>query len=198
MKVMVVLGHPSRESFNHAIAETAVNALQANEHEVVFHDLYAEGFDPVLTLEELSAEEASDPAVRIQCDEVSAADALVIVHPNWWGQPPAMVKGWTDRVLRHGVAYTFEQVDGAEISVGLLRARLALVLNTCMTTEELDRDRYGDPLEHLWKDMVMGFCGITEFHRRNFRMVQAISQAEREAMLQAVRDTVNELLPAGA
>ncbi len=198
MKVMVVLGHPSRESFNHAIAEAAVKALQANEHEVVFHDLYAEGFDPVLTLEELSAEEASDPAVRIQCDEVSAADALVIVHPNWWGQPPAMVKGWMDRVLRHGVAYTFEQVDGAEIGVGLLKARLALILNTCMTTEELDRDIYGDPLEHLWKTMVMGYCGVTEFHRRNFRMVQAISQAEREAMLQAVRDTVNELLPAGA
>jgi putative NADPH-quinone reductase len=103
-----------------------------------------------------------------------------------------------DRVLRHGVAYTFEQVDGAEIGVGLLKARLALILNTCMTTEELDRDIYGDPLEHLWKNMVMGYCGVMEFHRRNFRMVQVIPQAEREAMLQMVRDTVNELLPAGA
>jgi hypothetical protein len=67
-----------------------------------------------------------------------------------------------------------------------------------MTTEEMDRTRYGDPLERLWKTSVLGFCGLTEIHRRNFRMVQAVSQEEREAMLGAVTATVNELFPAGA
>ena len=198
MKIMVVLGHPNKGSFNHAIAMTAVEALKTSRHEVMFHDLYAEGFDPVLTHEEFTAEEVSDASVKAQCDEVVAADAIVMVHPCWWGQPPAMLKGWIDRVLRYGVAYTFKEENGQEVGVGLLRARTALVFNTCMTTEEMDRTHYGDPLEGLWKNSVLGFCGVTEVHRVNFRMVQTISQAEREAMLETVAVTLNELFPGGA
>jgi NAD(P)H dehydrogenase (quinone) len=195
VKIMVVLGHPKKGSFNHAIADTAVKALEANNHEVIFHDLYGEGFDPVLTEEELTAEEVSDPAVKAHCDQLASADALVIIHPNWWCQPPAMMKGWIDRVLRYDLAYTFKEEDGGEVVVGLLKDRKALVLNTCMTTEEMDRTRYGDPLERLWKTAVLGFCGVGEVRRHNFRMVQAISQAEREAMLGVVTAAVNELFP---
>lgn len=196
MKVMVVLGHPNTESFNHAIAETAVKRLKANGHEVMFHDLYAEGFDPVLTQAEYGETEVSDPVVKAQCAEVVEADAFVIVHPNWWGQPPAMVKGWADRVLRYGVAYVFKEQDGGEVGVGLLGLRKALVLNTCMTTEEADHAQYGDPLGNLWKNCVFGFCGITDFHRRYFRMVQAVSQEARQGMLEEVAVAVDELFPA--
>lgn len=198
MRIVLIVGHPNKDSFNHAVAATAFETLRANGHEVTFHDLYAERFDPVLTFEEFTAEEVSDPAVRAQCDEVAAADALVLVHPNWWGQPPAIVKGWVDRVLRYGVAYTFREENGEEIGVGLLKARKALILNTCMTSEEMDRTHYGDPLERLWKTSVLGLCGLEEIHRRNFRMVQTVSQKEREAMLGVVRQSVNELFPAGA
>lgn len=198
MRIVLIVGHPNKDSFNHAVAATAFETLRANGHEVTFHDLYAERFDPVLTFEEFTAEEVSDPAVRAQCDEVAAADALVLVHPNWWGQPPAIVKGWVDRVLRYGVAYTFREENGEEIGVGLLKARKALILNTCMTSEEMDRTHYGDHLERLWKTSVLGLCGLEEIHRRNFRMVQTVSQKEREAMLGVVRQSVNELFPAGA
>lgn len=196
MKVVVVLGHPNQESFNHAIAETAVKALQSSGHEVVFHDLYAEKFDPVLTYEEFLAEEVGDPVVKAHCDQVAAADALVVVHPNWWGQPPAILKGWVDRVLRYGVAYAFKEEGGEEIGVGLLKAGKALVINTCMTTEEMDKVHYHDPLEGLWKASVLGFCGVDEVHRLNFRMVQAISQEEREDLLQEVTATAQRLFPA--
>jgi NAD(P)H dehydrogenase (quinone) len=196
VRIMLIVGHPNKESFNHAIATTALETLRANDHEVTFHDLYEEGFDPVLTFDEFKAEEVSDPAVKAQCDEIAAADALVIVHPNWWGQPPAIVKGWVDRVLRYGVAYTFREENGEEVGVGLLKARKALILNTCMTSEDMDRTHYGDPLERLWKTSVLSLCGIEETHRRNFRMVQTVSQEEREAMLEAVRGVVNELFPA--
>jgi NAD(P)H dehydrogenase (quinone) len=198
VKIMVVLGHPNEGSFNHAIAMTALKALQANKHEVMFHDLYAEGFDPILTQEEYTAEAVSDASVKAQCEQVASADALIVVHPCWWGQPPAIVKGWMDRVLRYGVAYTFKEENGEEVGVGLLKARTALILNTCMTTEEMDRSHYGDPLDRLWKTSVLGFCGITEVHRRNFRMVQAVPQEERAAMLEAVVAAVDELFPADA
>lgn len=198
MKIVVVLGHPNKASFNHAIADSAVNALRSNKHEVVFHDLYAEDFDPVLTHEEFSAEEVDDPVIKSHCRQVTEADGLVIVHPNWWGQPPAMVKGWVDRVLRYGVAYKFEEQDGKEVEIGLLKGRTALVVNTCMTTEEMDRTHYHDPLDSLWKTSVLGFCGVENVRRLNLRMVQAISQEERESMLEEVAATVDSLFPAGA
>ena len=46
MKISVILAHPSKRSLNHAIATTAVAVLRQNGHEVYFHDLYEEKFDP--------------------------------------------------------------------------------------------------------------------------------------------------------
>jgi len=46
----------------------------------------------------------------------SEASGIVIVHPNWWGQPPAILKGWVDRVLRPGVAYEFTEGDQGKVS----------------------------------------------------------------------------------
>ena len=169
MKVMVVLGHPSAGSFNHAIATAAVTALEANGHQVYLHDLYAEGYDPVLTQAEIAEEQVSDPIIKTHCDELTAAGGYIVVHPNWWGRPAAIVKGWADRVLRYGTAYSFTEENGEEVGVGLLKDRKALVLNTCMTSEENDRAHYGDPLENLWRNCVFGFCGVTDFQRRNFR-----------------------------
>jgi NAD(P)H dehydrogenase (quinone) len=56
MKLLVILGHPSENSFNHAIAETTVSKLLENGYEVIFHDLYRERFDPLLTTEEIPRE----------------------------------------------------------------------------------------------------------------------------------------------
>jgi NAD(P)H dehydrogenase (quinone) len=197
MKVLVVLGHPKTGSFNHALAATAVQALKANSHEVSFHDLYAEGFDPVLTQAEFEETEVSDPVIATQCAEVGSAGGFVVIHPNWWAQPPAIVTGWTDRVLRYGLAYAFEERDGKEVEVGLLAGRKALVINTCMTPAEADQGPYADPIGNLWKNCVFGLCGITDFDRLYLRMVQTVSQQEREGMLSDVTAAVDRMFPRG-
>ena len=109
MRVSVILGHPCRASFNHAIAETVVRTLRAAGHMIWYHDLYGEGFDPVTMCAEIPKGAPLDPVIQRHCDEIAAADGIVIVHPNWWGQPPAILKGWADRVIRVGVAYAFEE-----------------------------------------------------------------------------------------
>ena len=111
MRISVILAHPDPESFNHAIAQTAVEALKANGYRVSFHDLYQEKFDPRLNLEELAKDAILPAVIRKHCDEIAAASGIVIVHPNWWGQPPAILKGWVDRVIRPGVAYEFLEGD---------------------------------------------------------------------------------------
>lgn len=93
MKVSVILGHPDKSSFNHAIAGAAVDTLREKGHEVCFHDLYEEKFDPILPMEEIPGDAPLPPEIEKHCSEIAEADGIVIVHPNWWGQPPAIIKG---------------------------------------------------------------------------------------------------------
>ena len=93
MNISVILGHPNQQSFNHAIADTVVQTLQENNHQVMYHDLYAEEFDPVLPPDEIPKHASLESKVKCHCDEIAEADGIIIVHPNWWGQPPAVLKG---------------------------------------------------------------------------------------------------------
>lgn len=114
MSVSLILAHPDPESFNHALARAAEEVCLELGHDVAFHDLYREGFAPVLQAGELQREADLPPEVQRHCEEIAAAEAVIVVHPNWWGQPPAILKGWVDRVLRPGMAYRFDEGDQGE------------------------------------------------------------------------------------
>ncbi len=83
MNILVILGHPDPGSFNHAIAHAVAGALREQGHEVTLRDLHAEGFDPILPAAEIPKGAALPPAIQEHCDQLAAADGLVIVHPNW-------------------------------------------------------------------------------------------------------------------
>ena len=184
MDVLLLLAHPDPASFNHALAAAVRNALQADGHLVRFHDLYAEGFDPLLPADEIRKHSVPPPDVQRHGDELRAADGIVVVHPNWWGQPPAILKGWIDRVVRPGVAYRFlEGDDGEGVPVGLLRARAAVVLNTSNTPDEREQAAFGDPLESIWKRCVFGLCGVRDVRRRTFNVVVASTPVQRRRWL---------------
>jgi putative NADPH-quinone reductase len=196
MKISVVLAHPSAGSFNHAIGLKAVKALKRNGHDVFFHDLYQERFDPLLTGAEISREASLPPELQRHCREIAEADGIVIIHPNWWGQPPAILKGWIDRVIRPGIAYEFLEGDKGEgIPKGLLKARAALVFNTSNTTEERERNIFADPLETLWRNCVFGLCGVENVYRKMFCIVVTSSADERMRWLEEVEDTVCRYFP---
>jgi NAD(P)H dehydrogenase (quinone) len=198
MKASVILGHPCRGSFNHAIADVAVHTLRAGGHTVCYHDLYDEGFDPIATCAEIPKGGPLDPIVRRHCDEIAAADGIVIVHPNWWGQPPAILKGWVDRVLRVGVAYEFEEGDSGEgVPIGLLRAKVALVFNTSNTPERREMRVFGDPLGNLWKTCIFDLCGVKTFRRTMYRVIVTSTAEQRKVWLEDVEKTVREYLSAG-
>lgn len=193
MKILVILAHPDPKSFNHAIAATTVEALGQNGHTVFFHDLYQEQFDPVLPSGEIPKEAILPPEIESHCKEISQADGIIVIHPNWWGQPPAILKGWVDRVIRQGVAYEFLEGDNGEgIPNGLLKAKAALVFNTSNTEAERESAVFGDPLETLWKNCIFGLCGIRNFHRKMFGVMVISSEAQRKLWLDEVRQTVDE------
>ncbi len=198
MKILIVLAHPDRNSFNHAIAVAARRVLERNGHEVVFQDLYEMQFDPVLSSTEIPKAADLDQPLRRSCDEAAAAEGIIIVHPNWWGQPPAILKGWIDRVLRPGVAYEFLESDAGEgVPRGLLKARTALVFNTSNTAVEREMNVFGDPLEAIWKKCVFDLCGVRDFHRRMFGIVVTSTEAQRRAWLAEVSEMVDRNFPPG-
>jgi NAD(P)H dehydrogenase (quinone) len=111
MRVLVLFAHPCEESFSSSLKDTVVATLSARGWEVDLCDLYAEGFDPVLT----AAERRGYHAVPGNCapvqghvDRLRAAQALVFVFPVWNFGFPAILKGFIDRVFLPGVSFRLE------------------------------------------------------------------------------------------
>ena len=195
MKISVILAHPDKNSFNHAIAHAVVEEIHSNGNTVFFHDLYEEKFDPILPTVEIPKDARLPIEIQSHCDEISTTDGIVIIHPNWWGQPPAILKGWVDRVIRPGVAYEFIEEDSGEgIPNGLLKAKFALVINTSNTPTEREKSVFGDPLESLWKKCIFELCGVTTFYRKLFNIVVISSEKDRESWLIETREKVKKIL----
>jgi NAD(P)H dehydrogenase (quinone) len=196
MQISIILGHPDPASFNHAIAQMAVEAIKTNGHNVFFHDLYQEKFDPLLNAKEIAKDAQLPALIKQHCEEIIAADGIIIVHPNWWGQPPAILKGWVDRVIRPGIAYEFLEGDAGEgVPQGLLKARAVIIFNTSNTEARREKNVFGDPLETIWKNCIFGLCGVTNFHRRIFSVVVTSSEDQRKNWLNSVRHDIDTLFP---
>ncbi len=132
MRVLVVHSHPDPESYNASLCRTTMETLASAGHEVRLIDLYAEGFDPVLSREAWRAyEDAARNAegVESHVEALRWCEALVLVYPTWWYGLPAMLKGWLDRVWNPGVAFILTR-DGP-IQPALRHIRKFGVVTTC-------------------------------------------------------------------
>lgn len=195
MTASVILAHPYAQSFNHAIFTQVCTVLHAYGVPCHAHDLYAEQFNPVLSVSELGKQPADDPLIQQYMDELVSSDLLFFIHPNWWGQPPAILKGYIDRVIRPPHAYDFPAgASGGGLPIGKLAGKTGVVFNTSNTDENRERDYFHDPLEHIWKECVFGFCGIEKTHRRMFSIVADSTQEEREMWLREVAETTRRYI----
>ncbi len=102
---VVVLCHPDPDSFNASVAETYCRSVQECGHDAVLRDLYAMHFDPILRQNERPGHRPflPSPDVEDELNMIQDGDAFVLVYPIWFGTPPAMLKGYIDRVLGAGV-----------------------------------------------------------------------------------------------
>ena len=196
MKAMIVVGHPAPDSFNHALA-ASVHAVWADAGcAVALHDLTAQRFDPLLTADEARGGPRQDPLVKRHIADLVGADLLCVVHPNCWGAPPAIMKGWIDRVFAPGAAYAFAKgVDAGDTPMGLLPLRGALVLNTGNTPTDREAAVFGDPLGRIWRDCLLGYCSTARVERRLFGVIATSTDAMRRGWLQHAQDLARGLVP---
>ena len=123
MRVLVLFAHPVETSFVAALHRTAVDSLRQAGHEVDDCDLYAEGFDPVLSRQERIDYHDLDinrRTVDAYVERVLRAEALVLIHPVWNFGYPAILKGFFDRVFLPGVSF---QLQNGQVSPNLQNIR---------------------------------------------------------------------------
>ncbi len=191
MHALLILAHPNCESFTHAMAKVATEVLLKAGYTLTEHDLYAEKFDPVQATVESANTSSADLLVEVHCTDLRKADLILIFHPNWWSQPPAIMKGWIDRVFRLNTAYGYPEGVGYDgVPVGLLKAKHALIFNTSNTPALREQTVFGDPLETLWRTSVFSLCGVNSVHRRMFSPMASSTQAQRFEWLEEVRSVV--------
>ncbi|MEO0485768.1 MAG: NAD(P)H-dependent oxidoreductase [Pseudomonadota bacterium] len=134
MRALVVYCHPKEGSFNSAVRDTVMGRLHAAGVEVRLRDLYAEGFQPVLTTEEWVGYEDCETnhiPVESYVRDIKWCDTLIFVYPTWWYGLPAMLKGWLDRVLIPDVAFFMPKAEGETIKPGLHHIERLGVFTTC-------------------------------------------------------------------
>lgn len=134
MKALVVFCHPCKDSFNKGILDLILARLQAKGAEVRLHDLYADGFSPVLNWDEwkgyLTCPDNLAPVAQEVAD-LRWCDTLIFVYPTWWYGLPAMLKGWLDRVLLPDVAFMMPDAQHKTIRPGLRHIERLGVFTTC-------------------------------------------------------------------
>ncbi len=160
MRVLVVIAHPLESSLCHALARGAIEALEAAGHEVRVEDLYAAGFAPALTAAERAsyyAETFDGGAVKAQVENLLWAEGLVLCFPTWWFMPPAVLKGWFDRVWAPGSAYDHASDLGA-IRPRLRGLRRTLAITTLGAPGWVDWLVMRRPLRRVLKTAILGTC----------------------------------------
>ena len=103
----VIVAHPDADSFTLSVARAYCAAVEAHGQTVVLRDLYRMDFDPVLKAAERPSDAPFTPApdVKAELDLLAGSGAFVLVYPIWFGTPPAMMKGYIERVLGAGISY---------------------------------------------------------------------------------------------
>lgn len=128
----VVLGHPDPGSFCHALAERYCAAAAENGQDASLEDLYAEGFDPLLKRNERPGPDyVLHDDVAGELRKLRAADVLVLVYPIWFGSPPAIIKGYVDRVM--GANFDAENLP-RDVPNTMLEGKRLVLISTSQTT----------------------------------------------------------------
>ena len=160
MKVLIVYAHPNPQSFNHAILESFISGLQEGGHTHETSDLYADSFDACFKGPDFAQFTGGQMPADVlgEQQKVSQADALVFIYPIWWWGPPAILKGWYDRVLSMGFAYGISEQGQP---MGLLKLNKVVHITTTMGKEDSYKGMgVEDAIKTVDRATFTGMCGV--------------------------------------
>ncbi len=184
-KILVVNGHPNKESFNFGIMSAYLNGAKdsgAEVQEIIIADL---NFDPNLKFGYQKRTEL-EPDLVDAWEKIKWADHIVWIHPVWWGGLPALFKGFIDRLFLPGFAFQYK-----ENSVWwdkLLKGKTAHIITTLDQPSWYYRFKYGRPSINQFKKATLEFCGIKPVKVTYIGIVKNSSPEWRKKWLEKVKE----------
>ena len=188
MKHAIIFAHPNERSFTESVARTYAQEARQAGHDVVVRDLYRMKFDPLLKTDELPREQSKPAAdVADERDILAQADIFVLVYPLWLNTPPAMMKGYLERVFGFGFAYG---ADG-QSSNPLLKGRKLLAFSSSGAPAEWVTSTGAMGAIHtLFDNYFATLCGMTVLDHVHFgQVVPGASAYFVQARLAEVKST---------
>ncbi|MFH1306491.1 MAG: NAD(P)H-dependent oxidoreductase [Candidatus Micrarchaeota archaeon] len=156
-RICVIYSYPSLSSAHGSkLLQAVKKALGEGKIQFTLIDLYGEKFNPVMSEREVEqyGKSPSPEIIRYQ-SILGEADAWIILYPVWWSIPPAILKGFFDRVLTQGFAFDFSE-KGA---TSLLKGKRALVIRT-FSSSAAQEQKVGNLAKNFMEKAILGFCGI--------------------------------------
>ena len=196
MKVLVVLAHPNPDSFSHAIVDKVSATLAECDHSVSVIDLYAIGYSPAMTRAELAAYPTSTPASDSVVIEhtrlLQECTTIVFVYPTWWSSMPAILKGWIDRTMLPGVAFSVHP-ETLKLQPGLTNVRRLIGITTFGGSRLASLavlDNGSKIVTRSLRAICHRRCRTTWFRLFN---IDSSTVAQREKFLQRVEQTMRKI-----
>ncbi|QUD87528.1 NAD(P)H-dependent oxidoreductase [Phenylobacterium montanum] len=167
MKHAVIVAHPNPESLNLALARAYASAVESLGHTATLRDLYRLGFDPRLPLEELPHDLTATPRPDVAAERaaIGGADVFVFVYPLWFNAPPAMMKGYWDRVFGYGFGFSMGDAGNRPA----LSGRSMLTITTSGAPQRWVRETGSfEALRTLFDRHVAAVCGLSAIEHLHF------------------------------
>lgn len=182
-RIAIIIGHPDKESFNFALAESYKKGLEASGmefQEIVISDLK---FNPNLQYGYRKRTELEPDLLKSQ-EILKWADHLVWIYPVWWGSVPAVMKGFLDRVLLPG--YAFNKRKNSLWWDKKFTGKTARIISTLDQPGWYYRWIYGNPSHNAMKKLTMNFIGVKRVRITTIGPIRLSKKDFREKWLKKV------------
>jgi len=182
--ILVILGHPDKDSFCGALASTYIESARATDSEVRELQLGELKFDPTLWKGYNKIQELEPDLVKAQ-ELIQWSNHMVFVYPNWWGTMPALMKGFFDRVFLPGFAFKYR--DSSGLPDKLLSGRTAHLIVTMDTPAWYYRWIFHRPGHNEMKRTILEFCGIKVTQITELAPVKESTLQQRDKWINIVK-----------
>ena len=179
-KILIINGHPNKDSFNFALAASYKKGAESSGAEIKEIVIAGLQFNPNLQGGYRKRTDLEPDLLDAQ-EKIRWADHLVWVHPVWWGGLPAITKGFIDRVFLPGFAFQYK-----ENSVWwdkLLKGKTARIITTIDQPSWYYRFMYSQPSVNQLKKSTLEFCGVKPVKVTFFGPVKSSNEVLRKKWL---------------
>jgi NAD(P)H dehydrogenase (quinone) len=182
-KTLIINGHPNKESFCFALAQSYKKGADAAGISCKLINLIDLDFNPILTYG-YSKISVLEPDLLQAQQDITDADHLVFVYPTWWGTYPALLKGFFDRVFLPG--YAFKYRKDSPLWDKLLKGKTARLIVTMDAPWWYYALVYRSPGHNSMKRAILEFCGIKPVRVTAFAPIKSSDAKRRNQWLQVV------------